>query len=354
MTYAGGLKEFNYTRIYNNGLYGIYTNYDVTQEFDNIFQNTTLNSSIVEFNMLGGVYLGSYCNHSNITINATIFRNNQEDALVIESCASNNGVDWYMLDELDRPNVDYKRYLNITYRTRYVHLNISWNLFESNRLNGLKIMTIQNMIGVITNNTFINHRRGALLITANNSKLSDSIIRNVSIQIFYNKFYNNSGRYALNVACNDLSNKWAQSINITFNRFEHNQIFEPYGSQLNPRSTVSGVAIVSSSNIAITQNIFNNPLSKIQIATQLENYTSIINATYNWFSSLTPVYQLDYYLSNRDKCNQQWKTVRSHVFDHANRSNLAQVVYWPYSCNDRLWYLKVFSFELFNQRVFSS
>ena len=285
--------------------------------------------------MLGGAYFGGFCNHSNITVNASIFRNNQEDALVIGSCASPDGVDWYTLDELDRPKVNYKRYLKLD--VRYTHLNISWNLFESNRLNGLKILAVQNMIGVITNNTFTNHRRGALLITANSSRLGDSLIRNVSIQIYYNKFYNNSGRYALNVACNDLSNKWAQSINVTFNRFEYNTIFDPYGSQLNPRSSVSAVAIVSSSNVAITQNIFNNPLSQIQIGTQLENYTSVINASYNWFSTLTPVYQLDYYLSNRDKCNQQWKTVRSHVFDHANRSNLAQVVYWPYSCNDRLW-----------------
>lgn len=95
ITYAGGLKEFNYTRIFNNGLYGIYVNYNVTQEFDNIFQNTTLNGSLVELNAFGGVFIGPYCNYSNITVNGTIFRYNREDGLVIEACRSEEGVDWY-------------------------------------------------------------------------------------------------------------------------------------------------------------------------------------------------------------------------------------------------------------------
>jgi hypothetical protein len=340
MTYAGGLKEFNFSRISNNGLYGIYANYDVVQEFDNIFQNTTLNSSFIEFNQLGGVYLGSYCNHSNITINATTFRSNLEDALVIEACKSADGEDWYFLNPLDRVKVNYKRYMNLTMLIKYSHVNISWNLFDNNRLHGLKIIGIQNMIGVIGNNTFMNHKKGALLITANTSR-TDSVIRNVSMQIHYNNFFNNSGRYALNVALNEFADRSAQAINITFNRFENNYIVDPYAAQgFNARSSVCAVAIVSSSNIAIFQNIFNNPASKIQIGTQLENHTSYINASYNWFGSLTPVYQLDYYLSNRDKCNQQWKIVRSQVFDHSNRSNLAQVVYWPFACNDRLWYFE--------------
>lgn len=98
ISYAGGLKEFNYTRVMNNGLYGIYVNYNVTQEFDNIFQNTTLNGSLIEMNALGGVFIGSYCNFSNITINGTAFRLNREDGLVIEACRSEEGVDWYEID----------------------------------------------------------------------------------------------------------------------------------------------------------------------------------------------------------------------------------------------------------------
>lgn len=98
ITYAGGLKEFNYTRVQNNGLYGIYVDFNVTQEFDNIYQNTTLNGSVIEMNALGGVFIGSYCNYSNITINGTAFRLNREDGLVIESCRSEEGVDWYEID----------------------------------------------------------------------------------------------------------------------------------------------------------------------------------------------------------------------------------------------------------------
>jgi len=318
---------------------GIYINYDVNQEMDNVFQNTTLNSSLISLNQYGGVYLSQYCNQSNITVNATHFQENNQNGLVIESCESAEAVDWFYLDPVEKMSFQantYKRYYNKT--IKYVHLNISWNEFDANRLNGLKIMHIQNMIGIITNNTFRNHRKGALLITANQSKLSDSLIRNVSIKIQFNRFINNSGRYALNVAVNELADKQIQQINITFNRFEYNYMYDPYKNKLNSRSSVSGVAIVSSSRVAINQNWFNNPMSRLQIATHLENHTSQINASYNWFANLQPVYDLNYFFTLRDKCNQQWSLVRGQVFDQANRSSLAEVVYWPYACNEKLWF----------------
>lgn len=56
------------------------------------------------------------------------------------------------------------------------------------------------------------------------------------------------------------------------------------------------------------------------------------------FSSLEPVYDLNYFFTYRDKCNQQWRLVRDGVFDQANRSNLAQIIYWPYACNEKLWF----------------
>ncbi|CAF0869334.1 unnamed protein product [Brachionus calyciflorus] len=330
ISYSGGLKEFNYSRIYNNALYGVFINYDVTQEFDNIFQNTTFNGSIIDSNILGGVYLGSYCNQSNITINATIFSNNKENGLVIDSCKSNR---WFVQYT---PNFfGLKKYLNRTFF--YTHLNVSWSLFESNRLNGLKINSIQNMIGIITNNTFRNHNKGALLITGNNSIYS--LNRNVSLLVTHNIFRGNTGRYCLNIGLNNYANFDVQNINITFNKFEHNKIFEPY-ENLNPRSFPSGVAIISSKNIQITQNIFNNPQSRIQIATSLNNFTSRINASYNWFASLQPVYDLHYFMSYRDKCNQQWIKVRDGIYDNSNRSNLAEIIYWPFSCNERLSYFE--------------
>lgn len=54
VTYAGGRKEFNYTRVNENRLYGIYVDYNVDQEMDNLFQNTTINGSVVEYNQMGG------------------------------------------------------------------------------------------------------------------------------------------------------------------------------------------------------------------------------------------------------------------------------------------------------------
>lgn len=339
ITYAGGLKEFNYTRIFNNGLYGVYIDYNVTQEFDNIFQNTTFNGSHVEANVYGGVFIGAYCNQSNITVNGTIFRSNQEDGLVIEACKSAEAVDWYHLDPYERNLAKFDQRFSLRRRQiRFTHLNVSWNEFDSNRLNGLKIVSVKNMIGVITNNSFSGHRKGALLITPSDLSVPDNLVRNVSINITHNLFYNNSGRYALNVAVNELADWRVQSINITFNRFEMNRIDDPYRGLLNSRTSACAVAVVSSSNVGINQNWFDNPQSALQIATQLENYTSRINASYNWFNRLKPVYDLNYFLSYQDKCNEQWPLVRAGIFDNSNRSNLAQVVFWPFACNERLWW----------------
>ncbi|RNA26979.1 bark beetle isoform X1 [Brachionus plicatilis] len=327
ITYAGGLKEFNYSRIHNNALYGIYINYNVDQEFDNVFQNTTINSSTIDSNMLAGVHIGPYCNQSNITINSTIFSNNQENGLVIESCDQDR---WYV--QLT-PNLGFRQFFNRTFF--FTNLNISWNLFDSNRLNGLKIAFLQNMVGIVTNNTFQSHKKGAMLITANHSRLSMS--RNVSLLITNNLFRHNSGRYCINIGSNNLADIQTQSVNVTYNKFENNFIFEPYDN-LAPRSSASAVAVISSQNVKINFNIFDNPQSRVQIATGLTNFTSRINASYNWLASLQPVYDLHYFMSHKEKCNQQWLKVRNAVFDNSNRSNLAQIIYWPFSCNQRLWH----------------
>lgn len=141
----------------------------------------------------------------------------------------------------------------------------------------------QNIVGVITNNTFSEHQKGALLIAANQAISGDTLIRNLSLSILFNKFSSNSGRYALNVALNNLvDDRMIQEVNITFNRFENNTIFDPYDGKLNARGSQSAVTIISGANIRMNQNWFDNPLTRIQIATQLSNFTSRINASYNW------------------------------------------------------------------------
>ena len=316
LTYAGGLKEFNYTRISNNSLNGVYIKFSKEFEAQNIFQNTTFNSSLINENFLDGVRIGSYCGGpSNITINSSVVKSNSANGLVIESC--NNEL------------------LNDNRTLALITLNISWSEFDSNRLNGLNINFAQNLTGLITNNTFRSHFKGALSISANDSLAS--MHWNLSLKIEYNSFVENSGRYALNVGTNPLADRDCQLIEVKFNRFENNYIYDAYRQILNPRSTASGVVTVGSSNVLLNQNWFMNPKSRVQISTSLENFTSVINASMNWFEGLVePVYDLHYFISYRDKCNQQWANVRQVVFDQTNRANLAEIVYWPYACNERL------------------
>jgi hypothetical protein len=148
VSYSGGNKDFNYTLIKNNGMYGLYVNYDlVKHERDNLFQNTTINSSQIEANHLTGVWLGGFCtNQSNITINSTAFVGNRYYGLVINSCKHR----WYTnISALNETAV-------------YTYLNISWNYFDANRLIGFKIDNGQNLVGILTNNTFQNHRKGKI------------------------------------------------------------------------------------------------------------------------------------------------------------------------------------------------
>ena len=319
ITYAGGYKEFNYTLVKNNGGYGVYIDYKVQQERKNLFQNTTFNSSQIEMNTFTGVWLGSYCNRSNVTINSTRFLYNKQDGLIINSCNDPKAI-WYT----------NKTRLNET--AIYMQVNISWNLFEGNRLHGLKIPSIENFVGNMSNNTFRGHAKGAFIITSNKqNRLSDTLIRNVTLDISYNYFHNNSGRYAVCLELNEQNRN--HFINFTYNRLEYNYMYEAY-KELNSRGSVSAVLIVSSSNIRVNFNYFNNSLSKIQIGTRLDNLTSIINASHNWFGLFEPVYHLNYLYTNRDVCNSKWFKIRERVFDFYNRSNLAQVVYWPFSCNE--------------------
>jgi len=181
---------------------------------------------------------------------------------------------------------------------------------------------------------------GAFLITQPDSATEgDALIRNTSFNILFNHFTANSGRYALKVGLNNLATDLhTHSVNITFNRFHNNTIHDSFHLHLNARSTRSGVVIVSGRNIRVNQNWFDNPLTRVQIATHLANFTTRINASYNWFGRLEPVYDLNYFFTYRDKCNQQWRLVRDGVIDQANRANLAQIVYWPYACNENLWF----------------
>jgi hypothetical protein len=172
---------------------------------------------------------------------------------------------------------------------------------------------------------------GGLYISANQSKTTDALIRNMTLDIFYNYFNNNTGRYAAKLELNELNQN--SYINFTGNRLEHNYMYEPF-KELNSRSTTSGVLIVSSSKVFVNRNYFHNPMSKIQIGTHLSNSTSIINASNNWFHVFKPVYNIQYYQNDRDFCNSKWYMIKERVFDFSNRSNLAQIVYWPYSCNE--------------------
>jgi len=159
---------------------------------DNIFQNTSINSSFISYNQLNGALLGTYCNFSNITINATVFSGNQLDGLTIHSCPPDG--QWTYMEPSEKLKLklaDYKpHWLNRT--AFYSHLNVSWSLFDNNRLNGLHLPKAQNIIGLITNNTFSDHKLGAFLITQPDSLTQgDALIRNTSFNILFNKFTGN-------------------------------------------------------------------------------------------------------------------------------------------------------------------
>lgn len=131
------------------------------------------------------------------------------------------------------------------------------------------------------------------------------------VEVSNNVFEGNSGYFVASLGLNHFSMK--QKLLFTQNFVRYNRIQDP--SQLNPRSRVAAPILISSSNIDVFRNVFQNPDSKYEIGSQMQDQSFELNCTYNWLGSTEE--RIIYY----------------RIFDRKDRFNLAKINYIPFLLN---------------------
>lgn len=292
VTYSGGLLLFNQSIFLQNKGYGLFTEF------------LQLNRSRIEdglkFEVVGVKFLenswtafrvGNYCKGGNILVNESFFEGNIQGGIEYLSC-------------------------NIT--SQRTNFSLALNSFKSNIKHGLLMAPLLNTVGRITNNTFVNHSLGGILINNGYDLLISRWYMpfHVSYEIFSNVFSHNNGHYAVNMRLTQ--NSPVQEILFMYNDLINNQINDSFPF-LNPRSQANAVIVVSSSNIKVQRNKISNPASVREMSTQLIDPSVDISADYNYWG--TAKYENFYNL----------------IFDRDDRYNLAVIKYFPALKNDRLY-----------------
>ena len=173
------------------------------------------------------------------------------------------------------------------YNQGVLKLQIGHNVFVQNTKLGIKLSPALNLDGVIEYNHFREHTYGGILVR--NPLYEEFNILPANLLIQHNEFYDNKGFFVASLGLSPYSD--VQRLLFTRNFLRDNRVREPFdngdvqGSRLIPRSRVSAVVAVSSSNVQIFRNILHNPESTYEIGSHLEDQSKIINCTYNWLGS---------------------------------------------------------------------
>lgn len=290
VTYTGGSRNISRSSISSNKGYGIAVWLNDTAETEYILVNQT---SVVEYseiykNLDIGVLHGNYCGPSLFNFTANQFKNSVSDALEILTC-------WRKTDVL-------------------TDIEITRNHFLSNERISLKISPAVNIRAYIDGNHFRQGSFGGLLIK--NKPLEEFNVLKSDILVQSNYFLNNSGTYVVNLGLSTYAEN--QYLLFTKNFVKNNIVSEPFQredrtvSSLNPRSRVAAPVVVGSNNIDIFRNIIENPHSKYEIGSHLEDQSKIINCTYNWLGF------------NSDE------SIFHRIFHRYDRYNLAKIVFIPF------------------------
>lgn len=318
---AGGYFHIDNSTISDNTMKGILLEYDKRPELVPFNHTMHLGYSLVSGNGENGLFIGNVCRSDafwNISMNS--FIKNGEDSIVFQSCLPVPMIANKFANLTSRQN--YTDYLdnnpNGASRNHYQELFITHNNFVSNLRRAIDMAPVFFLKSFIRHNMFKDHPVAVLHI--NNQLLEDenepyheynlTNTAPVNIRVASNRFYSNRGRYVANVGLQEDNAK--QSLVFTKNYLEDNSINEPY-SDLRPRSRVSAVVVVSSTNAKVIRNRFDNPESSFEIGAHLEAHSKIINATTNFWGE-----------------GLEAPAIYRRIFDRKNRYNLAQIEFLQY------------------------
>lgn len=310
---AGGYYHIDNSTISHNSQKGIMIEYDKRPELVSFNHTMHMGYSLVTKNGENGLFIGNVCRSDafwNVSMNS--FIRNGEDAIYFQSCLPTPEITLGFKNFSTRLNLSDPE---LIFHNNYQEFLITHNVFLANSRRAIHMAPVFFLKSFIRHNLFREQQLAVIYINNQNLlnmdvSMDNSIEAPVNIRIASNRFYKNFGRYVANIGAQEDNPKHA--IVFTKNTLEENSINEPY-TDLKPRSRVSAVVVVSSSNTKVIRNRFNNPESQYELGCHLERHHKIINATTNFWG-----YNLDA------------MSVYRRIFDRKNRYNLAQVEFLQY------------------------
>ncbi|XP_031785209.1 protein bark beetle isoform X2 [Nasonia vitripennis] len=290
ITVTGGSRNVSRSSISSNRGYGfaVWLNDSSSTEYVPFNQTTVVEYSEIFRNQDIGILVGNSTGNSYVNVTGNWFNSSSETAVQIESS-------W-------------------RYNQNKLKLRIGHNMFVQNAKLGIKLSPALNVDGVIEYNHFREHTYGGILVR--NPLLEEFNVLPADLLIQHNEFYDNKGFFVASLGLSPYSD--VQRLLFTRNFLRDNRVREPFdngdiqGSSLIPRSRVSAVVVVSSSNVHIFRNILHNPESNYEIGSHLEDQSKIINCTYNWLGS------------------GEQPEIFERLFHRKDRYNLAKIEYMPY------------------------
>lgn len=322
---AGCYCHIDNSTISDNTLKGIAIEYDKRPELVPFNHTLHIGYSLIARNGESGLFIGNVCRSDafwNVSMNS--FIKNGGDAIIFQSCLPTQGALLDFNNQTSRLNLSDP---DLLYRNNFQELFITHNVFLANLRRAVSMAPVFFVKSFIRHNLFKDHPLAVLYI--NNQAYEDELdISTIaaSIRIASNRFYSNRGRYVANIGLQEGNSK--QNLIFTKNYLEDNFINEPY-TDLRPRSRVSAVVVVSSTNAKVVRNRFDNPQSAFEMGAHLEGHSRIINATANfWGHGLDAI------------------SIYKRIFDRKNRYNLAQIEFLQYLLSpDDLEYITDLSFD---------
>lgn len=290
ISYTGGSVNVTRSSLSSNNGYGVavWLNDTKEPEFISYHQETVVAYSEIFRNVETGILVGNFCSNAVVNITGNWFNLSLSDAVEVVSCWRQN--------------------------TNTTKLQIGHNVFIQNKKLGIKIKPAVNLDAVIEFNRITGHQYGGILIK-NDPTIEEFELMPSNVLIRNNEMFDNRGVYVINIGLSPYSE--LQKGLITWNFIKDNRIKEPFDGEremkrLIPRSKVAAPLVVSSANVHVYRNIFQNHDSEYEIGSQLEDQSQIINCTFNWLS-----------YSSEEKIYRR-------LFHRKDRYNLAKIEYVPF------------------------
>ena len=257
-------------------------------------QRTEVSRSSFNFNDGFGVRVSNSCRAGKVVVNDSVFVQNSWDGIEVESC------------------------FRLIPTANVTNFTMAKNTFDGNYGHAVRVNPMINMVGIMTNNTFINHLRHTFLIDNTDDFLNEIFFSDMKVdyQVIENDFRNNAGFYVIHLRLTQ--NSVAQKLNFKYNRILNNHIQGAFPT-INERTRAYGVVVLSSNNVNFTRNHLENPESRFELTTHLLDKSSHMEASLLWWGTT------DYpYMSTR-------------VFDQYNRFDLPQISYYPSLNSEQLY-----------------